>query len=1454
MRIVRRLVHAVVIVLTLVIGAAAAAIIVSQTAWFKNWVRGFIVAQANNYLNGTLSIERLGGNLFFGIEMENIGVSMDGKQVVAVKDLGLDYNVFQMFAKGLSVDSIRLNKPVIYLRREGDTWSLSKLVKKQEQEADRSGPARPVSIDEIGVSDGELVIDGPVGTSGVEVPKKFDHLDAKLAFKYEPVRYSIEISHVSFRGSDPELALNALSGGVAVHDDAIHVQKLALRTAESSISIDGAVQNYLTKPVFNLQVSSDKLSLPEIARLVPALAGVKLQPQFQVKVDGPLDRLGVEMSVRSSAGEAYGKIVADVEAPGQSVASDLSIRHLNLAPILNDPKQQSDITANARVNVHGEALSNVNSLKGTLTVNSPRIVAAGYTAGPIDAKANVDGRRVALDARAAAYGATATTVGTVMLPDTTRKDAKAQPIAFDLHGQARKVDLRKMPRELKIPPADTDVNADYRVSGSVTTGKNPTRDVKGDLKFLPSTVAGAQIAGGSTAAFTMNGNDIGYAADATVNNVDLQRIGEAFDVPALKTDRYKSTINAQVTANGRGTTPKEMDLTAKGALTDTSIMDGTIPQLNFDATLARDTAHVKANGSFAGFDPAVASGRKDLEGKVGGNLDVDATVSNVSEGVTPDSVEARANVNLDPSMVGGLEIARAKIDGDYHNAAGDIRAFEIVGRDVNVQASGAIALNDDGQSNLKLHADSPSLDTIGKLVNQPLTGIAKIDATVTGNKRELQATGNLTGDGVKYGDNGALTASSDFTAKIPNLDAANASVTAKTHATFVTLGGQNINDLAATTTYTQQNVEFDVTARQPERSLTATGALTLHPDHQEVHLKSLGLTSQGVQWQTAPNNEATINYGGDAVDVKNLKLVNGDQTIDAEGTFGRPGESLKVTLNQIDVATVDALLIRPPQLSGRLNANAAITGTKDAPEVKADFRIAQGGFRQFKYDSFAGTANYTTRGVTVDSRLEQNPTTWLTARGFLPSALFGNGDKNDQVDFHVDSSAIDLGVVQGFTNALTNVKGTLHAKIDVTGTADDPRPSGEVTIQKAAFKVEPTEVNYTDLNGRVDLQPDRVHIGAISVLDNHFNALVISGDLAIRERQLGGVSIYVHADDFKVIDNDMGNVRISTDLALTGELRAPRVEGDLGVNTGQINLDPILAQVGPSAYATKPTEYATTPTSDPGQQPAAPVAFDALAMNVHLTVPDDLVVKASDLTVPGSPTSLGATNMTLGGDLRAQKDPGKPLQLVGDVNTIRGFYEFQGRRFTLLRDGRVRFEGDPTEPVLDIKAERVIQAVTARVNVRGTVKQPEIELSSVPPLEQADILALIVFNQNLNELGEGQQTSLVARAQSMATGAVANQIAKSVGNALNLNEFEINMAPERGGGPEVTVGQQVGPNLYVKVEQGIGDASQTNIIVEYELTKWLRLRTNVLQGSTTQTQLFQRMEGSGVDLLFFFSY
>jgi autotransporter translocation and assembly factor TamB len=275
----------------------------------------------------------------------------------------------------------------------------------------------------------------------------------------------------------------------------------------------------------------------------------------------------------------------------------------------------------------------------------------------------------------------------------------------------------------------------------------------------------------------------------------------------------------------------------------------------------------------------------------------------------------------------------------------------------------------------------------------------------------------------------------------------------------------------------------------------------------------------------------------------------------------------------------------------------------------------------------------------------------------------------------------------------------------------------------------------------------------------------------------------------------------------------------------------------------------------PKGQVAPPSVFEALEMDVHMTVPDDLVVKGSELGATDTPVGFGALAVTLGGDVRAQKSPGGRVRLVGIVNTVRGTYDFQGRRFDILRDGTVRFDGlEDLNPSLDIRAQRVIQGVEAYVNLRGTLQQPAIELTSSPPLEQADILSLIVFNQPINQLGEGQQISLAQRAAGMAAGALVGEIAQSIGEALNLNTFEIQVAPDSGAAAQLTIGQQISQNLFVKVQQDIGDQSSTNFIFEYQLKNWLRLQSNFLQGTSTQQSLFRRAQGSGADLIFFFSY
>ena len=121
-----------------------------------------------------------------------------------------------------------------------------------------------------------------------------------------------------------------------------------------------------------------------------------------------------------------------------------------------------------------------------------------------------------------------------------------------------------------------------------------------------------------------------------------------------------------------------------------------------------------------------------------------------------------------------------------------------------------------------------------------------------------------------------------------------------------------------------------------------------------------------------------------------------------------------------------------------------------------------------------------------------------------------------------------------------------------------------------------------------------------------FGGSALTGDLAVHEQQVGGVLLNITARDFKVIDNKMGNVRINSDVQIGGELRSPRVEGELSVETGSINLDEVIALLSDSAYATSQTEYLTK-AEEARAQAAKPSPFDALKMDVRVRRPGSSV-------------------------------------------------------------------------------------------------------------------------------------------------------------------------------------------------------------------------------------------------------
>ena len=1457
MTIARKFLQVVAFICTLIVGVTAMAVIVSQTTWFKEWLRGFIVRQADDYVNGRLNIGRLDGNLFFGVEMEDVDVTVNGEQVVALKDVGVDYNFLTFLTDHVVLDHIRLNQPTVHLEQTDKGWNLVELIKAQTPEKPRN--RKPIEIGEIGVSGGTLYLEsqpgGPVGTSGVNVPTVIEKIDASVGVSSDANELKVEVRHVALRGSNPRFGINALSGIVRRHEDSLTIENLSLRTEETSLRAGGSIRDLDSgNPVINIKASSDKFSVSELANVMPALRPYEnLQPAFEVNASGPADRLDVQLNAREKqVGQIAGNLIADTLGPERRVAGEVQTQHFNVGPLVRGATVKTDITGRGKIDF---ALpSNDRPFRGTYVVNAQRAMVVGYEARNVAARGRINWPTITVDGSASAYGGRATTKGTIVA---------ASPLRLDLTGRAVGVDLRNLPPQLNAPGVPSNLQFGYTLMG-----RGPV--FSGDLTLDESTLADATIGNGTVGSFRVGGGAPEYAAKGHVANLDLQKIGHGFDIPALDMAKYQSRLNGDLDVKGSGGGRYPLTLDANGTLVDSEILRTQAPRFQFTTNFAEGNAHIVANGEFMGLDPSAISDDTRIAGRVNGTVDVDVILRDYTNGVTPESIDVSGRVDMSQSTIGGIDIDTAVVNGMYQDRSGNLTDLVVAGPDIHVKGQGPIALNDTGSSNLVLHVETPSLDRLGRVFGQnDIKGAATVDATVTGNGQQLKASGMLDGSNLSVGQNTALDLDSMFDATLPQLKLADMTVHAKTNATLLQVGGQQVNELTADTTYTQQKLDFDAMAKQGVRQLTAAGSAILHTDHHEVHIGNLALQSENVVWKTAPASHPTVQYGNNRVVIDDIKLVNGDQRIEAQGAIGATNETLRIKAENVDVAQLDALALGDQQLAGRLNANATVSGTTAAPSVTGDFTLTDGAFRDFKFMSFTGKVDYAGSGVSLDVRLDQDPQSWLSAKGFAPTSLFRPTPREmegehmapppgEAINIEVATSQIDLGVIQGFVPYVTNVTGTLQANVKVSGSGYDPHVDGAIDIKGGAFAVPDLGASFSGLDTRIDLKPDLVTINEFRILDKNKQPMTIGGSLAVHERAVGAVDITVQSDDFKIAANKTADLKFDTDVHITGTIRAPKVEGSIEVEPGTIDVADVLRIAGSrNAYSTTATEIAPENSAGPEPTtPALPGMFDALELRLGLAIPGDLLLKGSNIKPANAPIDVGDMNAYVGGAVSIEKAPGGRLRLVGEVNTVRGSYTFQGRRFEIERDGRIRFQGsDVIDPLLDLTASRVIQGVDTHVHVRGSVLRPELSFSSNPPQDESDILSLIIFGIPTNELGEGQQVALAARAQQLAGGYLASGLSQAIGGALNLDEFEIQAAGDNGLGPSITLGQQVSKGLFVRLRQGFGSEQATEFILEYQLTNFLRLQGTVSDAAGSQQRnAFRRVERGGLDLIFFFSY
>ena len=226
-----------------------------------------------------------------------------------------------------------------------------------------------------------------------------------------------------------------------------------------------------------------------------------------------------------------------------------------------------------------------------------------------------------------------------------------------------------------------------------------------------------------------------------------------------------------------------------------------------------------------------------------------------------------------------------------------------------------------------------------------------------------------------------------------------------------------------------------------------------------------------------------------------------------------------------------------------------------------------------------------------------------------------------------------------------------------------------------------------------------------------------------------------------------------------------------------------------------------------------------------------------------SAAQVGSVNATVGVDVQVQKGEDGPITLRGNGRHRPRLLRVPGAAVhaAARRHACSSTALPQINPTLDVTAERLIPntGVTARIHITGTARAPQIALSSDPPLDEADILSLIVFNRSVNELGIGRDARRSPRPPAASPAASSpRRSGKSIGKALDVDLFEITTTGSgHGRDRRRRDARQAGQRQGVRAfRQQFGQRSFTEFMLEYQLAKFLRLDTQRRAGNERRRQ------------------
>lgn len=698
-------------------------------------------------------------------------------------------------------------------------------------------------------------------------------------------------------------------------------------------------------------------------------------------------------------------------------------------------------------------------------------------------------------------------------------------------------------------------------------------------------------------------------------------------------------------------------------------------------------------------------------------------------------------------------------------------------------------------------ADSTDLGFVGQVMGLDLAGQGQVTARMDNAAGKQRVAVRAQGQGLRLA--GLLAASADLAGEVSlpgpaetlNLDLSLQSV-AMGKVTLDRVTGQIRPDRGA------MSAVLDMRHDPSETGLTANARIA--PDLSRIELWRL----QGALLGQPVGLDAPLvltNAGQETVWSQTAVLF-GPTRLQTQGRIRPDSTRITARLHNLETGQLAALAAQLPQ--ARLDAGLEITGTDQSPRILLDVTaqdlvVSAPGLDELPSMNLALRLLCNARALEVAATLTADQAAALNARLDVPvqASLFNvHIPANSPLSGHV-RGLIELPLLPRLLKLDDQMlTGSSQSDFSIGGTWTDPSLQGASRVKGARYE------NFRTGTILENLNLDAVAKGALlelALTGTDGAGGSINGQGVFNLDQLR-YATRLDLRQCRILRQDLVQATVNGTLDISGA-------ADSGLLQGNLQLEPVTIQLPrsmPPDLAHIEIQEVNTHGSPPPPSAAGPAY--PLRLDLQAVIPGRLTVKGRGLDSEWS------------GRLRVLGDQINPV-VRGEMTLLRGRFDFLDRSFNLTRGNLLLGGENPPNPFLDVLGESQVLDTLIQIHLHGPARGFRLDLLSVPPLPQDELLAMILFGRSMSQVSPLQAVQL-AQAAAELTGVYSGPgLLDAVKSRLGLQEVDV--SKDEHDNTAVGVGGYLGGKYYIRTQSSVSGRDSTK--VEIQLTPRISVETEI---------------------------